>query len=107
MIHRRGTAEVLVLALLEARPRHGYELALQIERRSAGVIDFHAASLYPLLYRLERQGLVAARWVEKPGERRRRYYRLTPAGRRALASERQGWRRYLAAMQALLRPGEA
>ncbi|MGH9413501.1 MAG: PadR family transcriptional regulator [Terriglobales bacterium] len=103
-LEKRGAAEVLILALLEARPRHGYELALLIEQRSGGAVDFHAASLYPLLYRLERRGLLAARWVEKAGERRRRFYRLTAAGRKALAAERQSWQRYLDAMQALLRP---
>ncbi|MGH9487337.1 MAG: PadR family transcriptional regulator [Terriglobales bacterium] len=105
-LERRGAAEVLILALLAARPRHGYELAQLIEQRSGGAVEFHAASLYPLLYRLERRGLLAARWVERAGERRRRFYRLTAAGRRALAAERQSWRRYLAAMQALLRPEE-
>lgn len=103
-LDRRGSAEVLILAMLEARPRHGYELAQLIEQRSGGAVDFHAASLYPLLYRLERRGLLSARWVEKAGERRRRFYRLTAAGRKALASERQSWARYLEAMQALLRP---
>ncbi|TAN24064.1 MAG: PadR family transcriptional regulator [Acidobacteria bacterium] len=103
-LDKRGSAEVLILAMLEARPRHGYELAQLIEQRSGGAVDFHAASLYPLLYRLERRGLLAARWVEKAGERRRRFYRLTAAGRKALASERQSWARYLDAMQALLRP---
>ncbi|MGH9475976.1 MAG: PadR family transcriptional regulator [Terriglobales bacterium] len=104
---KRGAGEVLILALLEARARHGYELAQLIEQRSQGAVEFHAASLYPLLYRLERRGLLAARWVEKAGERRRRYYRLTPAGRKALARERQGWGRYLQAMQALLQPEES
>lgn len=103
-LERRGAGEVLILALLEARARHGYELAQLIEQRSQGAVEFHAASLYPLLYRLERRGLLAARWVEKAGERRRRYYRLTPAGRRELERERAGWGRYLEAMQALLRP---
>lgn len=103
-LDKRGSAEVLILAMLEARPRHGYELAQLIEQRSGGAVDFHAASLYPLLYRLERRGLLAARWVEKAGERRRRFYRLTAAGRKALAAERQSWARYLEAMQALLRP---
>lgn len=103
-LEKGSAAEVLILALLEGRPRHGYEIASLIEQRSQGAVDFHAASLYPLLYRLERRGLLAARWVEKPGERRRRFYRLTAAGRKALARERQGWQRYLNAMQALLRP---
>lgn len=89
---QKGSTEMLVLALLEERQRHGYELAGLIEQRSAGRIQIHAASLYPLLYRLERRGQVVGRWVEKPGERRRRFYELTPAGRAALAAQRRSWR---------------
>jgi len=103
----RGAAEALILALLEARPRHGYELALVIVQRSEGAIEFHAASLYPLLYRLERQGLIEGRWVERAGERRRRYYRLRPAGRRALAAQRQNWGAFLRGMAAILNPKES
>lgn len=102
----KGTAEVLVLALLEARPRHGYELSKLIADRSAGALDLHAASLYPLLYRLERRGLVAGRWIERPGERRRRFYSLTPQGRQALASQRKDWRAFLAGMRSIVLAGE-
>lgn len=103
----RGTAEVMVLALLETRARHGYELAKLVEQRSAGALELHAASLYPLLYRLERRGLVAGRWVEKAGERRRRYYKLTPAGRRALVAQRHDWRAWLRGLHAVILPEEA
>lgn len=89
---QKGSTEMLVLALLEERRRHGYEIAALIEARSGGLLQMHAASLYPLLYRLERRGLVVGRWVEEPGERRRRFYRLTPAGRSALAAHRRSWR---------------
>ena len=89
---QKGSAEMLVLALLEERRRHGYEIATLIGARSEGLLQVHAASLYPLLYRLERRGLVEGSWVEKPGERRRRFYRLTPAGRAALAAQRRSWR---------------
>lgn len=89
---QKGSAEVLVLALLEERARHGYEIALLIEQRSHGEIQFRVPSLYPLLYRLEARGLVVGRWVEKAGERRRRMYNLTPAGRLALGAQRRGWR---------------
>lgn len=89
---QKGSAEMLVLAIVEERQRHGYEIAQLIEQRSHGEIAFKTPSLYPLLYRLERKGLVEGRWVEKAGERRRRFYRLTPAGRRALAAQRRGWR---------------
>ncbi len=77
---KKGSAELLLLSLLEALPRHGYEIGKLIEQRSQGALRFHAASLYPLLYRLEKRGWIQGRWVEKSGQRRRRYYRLTRAG---------------------------
>ena len=89
---KRGSAEMLVLALVEERQRHGYEIAQLIEQRSNGEICFRVPSLYPLLYRLERRGLVEGRWVEKSGTRRRRFYRITPEGRKALAAQRRGWK---------------
>ena len=89
---QKGSAEMLVLALVEERQRHGYEIAQLIEQRSNGEIAFQIPSLYPLLYRIERKGLVEGRWVEKAGERRRRFYRITPAGRQALAAQRRGWK---------------
>jgi len=92
---------MIVLALLEGRPRHGYELAKLIESQSDSKLQFHVASLYPMLYRLERKGLVEGRWVEKAGERRRRFYRLTPAGRRALADQRRTWREFVSALNRL------
>jgi PadR family transcriptional regulator PadR len=98
---QKGSAEMIVLALLEGRARHGYELAKLIESQSENKLQFHVASLYPLLYRLERKLLVEGRWVEKAGERRRRFYRLTPAGRRALASQRRTWREFVAVLNSL------
>ena len=95
---KRGSAELLILALLEQRPRHGYEISRLIEQRSDGAITFHVASLYPTLYRLENKGLLDARWVEKPGQRRRRYYRLTAAGRRMLTNQRTMWQTFAAAL---------
>jgi len=95
---KKGSAEFLILSLLEAEPRHGYELQKLIETRSRGVLVFHVASLYPLLYRMEDRGWIAGRWVEKAGERRRRYYRLTHAGREALTAQREGWREFVAAI---------
>lgn len=97
------TTEMILLALLEARPRHGYELAKLIESESTGKLQFHVASLYPMLYRLERKRLVEGRWIEKAGERRRRFYRLTPAGRKALAGHRRTWREYVQALNVLTR----
>jgi len=104
---RKGSTALLILSLLEARPRHGYDIGREIERRSQGVVQLHLASFYPLLYRLERQGWVVGRWVERPGERRRRYYRLTPAGRKVLADRRDTWRAFVAAMNRVLRPAGA
>src|SRR6476646_1545327 len=88
---QKGSAEMIVLALLDGRSRHGYELAKLIESQSDNRLQFHVASLYPLLYRLERKGLVEGKWVERAGERRRRFYRLTPSGRRALRDHRRTW----------------
>jgi len=92
---KKGSAELLVLSLLSARPRHGYEISKVIEQRSAGRLRFHVASLYPLLYRLEERGWIEGRWVEKAGERRRRFYRLTAQGRRVLAAQRDNWREFV------------
>jgi transcriptional regulator len=93
---KRGSAEMLILSLIEARPRHGYEISKLIEQRSGGAVRFYVASLYPLLYRLERRGWIQGRWVEKSGQRRRRYYRLTRQGRRVLAAQLRGWREFVA-----------
>jgi PadR family transcriptional regulator PadR len=99
---KKGSAELLVLALLEREQRHGYDLARLIASRSKGVLTFHAASLYPLLYRLEKRNWIEGRWVEKAGQRRRRYYRLTPAGRKVLAAQRSSWREFVEAMTAIV-----
>jgi len=95
---KKGSAELLILSLVETRPRHGYDISKLIERRSGGTLRFHVASLYPLLYRLEKRGWIQGRWVEKAGQRRRRYYRLTPEGRKVLASQRHGWQVFVAAI---------
>jgi transcriptional regulator len=95
---KKGSAELLILSLVEAQPRHGYELSKLIETRSEGLLSFRVASLYPLLYRLEKRGWIQGRWVEKAGQRRRRYYRLMPAGATALAEQRTGWQRFVCAI---------
>jgi transcriptional regulator len=95
---KKGSAELLILSLVEHEPRHGYELSKLIDARSNGAIRFHVASLYPLLYRLEKRGWIEGRWVEKAGQRRRRYYRLTPDGRRVLAAQRRNWRQFVEAI---------
>src|SRR6188768_506390 len=88
---KKGSAELLILALVEARPRHGYEIGKLIEVRSAGRLRFKVASLYPLLYRLEERGWIKGTWMEKAGERRRRFYRITRAGRQVLAAQKNNW----------------
>ncbi len=95
---KRGSTELLVLSLLEERSRHGYEIARLIETRSEGGISYNVASLYPTLYRLEEKGLIEGRWVEKAGQRRRRYYRMLPAGRKMLASQRSVWENFFLAL---------
>ena len=100
---KKGTAELLILAQLEHRPSHGYEIAQKIDLRTGGTVSFHVASLYPILYRLERRGLIAGRWVEKAGQRRRRYYRITKAGRAMLASQRSTWENFFHALNRVAR----
>ncbi len=95
---KKGSAELLVLSLLEAQPRHGYDICKLIEQRSDGALTFHVTSLYPLLHRLEQQGWIEGKWVEKAEQRRRRYYRLTPEGRRVLRSKQQSWKDFVAAI---------
>src|SRR5262245_28553384 len=94
---KRGSAELLILALLEQRQRHGYEIGQLITDRSHGAISFHIASLYPTLYRLEDRGLIEGRWVEKAGQRRR-HYRLTAGGRKVLKSQRDVWQTFFLAL---------
>jgi transcriptional regulator len=96
---KKGAAELLLLSLLDARARHGYELSKLIESRSGGKLVFHIDSLYPLLYRLEERGWIKGSWVEKPGERRRRFYRLTADGRRVLARQRETWNAFVDAVR--------
>lgn len=95
---KKGSAELLVLSLVEARPRHGYDIAKRIESGSDGTLTFHAASLYPLLYRLERKGWIEGRWHEQAGQRRRRMYKLTREGRKILAAQRNGWQAFVKAI---------
>jgi PadR family transcriptional regulator, regulatory protein PadR len=95
---KRGSTEMLILALVEDRPRHGYEIARLIEERSDGVLQFHPASLYPLLYRMEKRGLIKGTWIEKAGQRRRRFYKLMPEGKKALNEHRQTWLDFFAAL---------
>ena len=96
---KRGSAELLILSLLEARPRHGYDLSKLIETRSGGTLKFHLDSLYPLLYRLEERGWIKGSWVEKPDERRRRFYKVTAEGKRVLAQQRKTFAAFVEAVR--------
>jgi PadR family transcriptional regulator, regulatory protein PadR len=100
---KKGSAELLILSLVEERRRHGYEISKLIEARSDGALRFNVASLYPLLYRLEKRAWIEGRWVEKAGQRRRRYYQLTSEGRKALAAQRSKWRAFVAAIDRITR----
>lgn len=100
---KRGSTEMLILALVEDRPRHGYEIAKLIEERSDGVLQFHVASLYPLLYRLEKRGLIKGTWIEKAGQRRRRFYKLTAQGKKVLTEQRQTWSDFFSALDRVAR----
>ena len=104
---KKGSAELLVLSLVEARARHGYEIGKLIEARSGGRLTFALPTLYPTLLRLENRGWIKGRWVEKAGERERCFYRLTPAGRRVLAQQRDTWKAYVAAANAVMEAGDA
>lgn len=95
---KKGSAELLVLSLLEGQPRHGYDISKLIQIRSGGFLRFHVTSLYPLLYRLEDRGWIESRWVEKAEQRRRRYYSMTSKGRKVLRSQRKSWKEFVTAM---------
>lgn len=95
---KKGSAELLILSLVEHRPRHGYEISKLIEERSDGVLKFNVASFYPLLYRLEKRGYIEGRWVEKTGQRRRRYYQLTAQGKKVLKEQRTTWSEFVNAI---------
>ena len=95
---KTGSAELLVLSLVEARARHRYEIGKQIDGRSGGAHRYNLATLYPLLYRLEKRGWIKGQWIEKAGQRRRRDYRLTPVGRKVLDAQRTGWKVFVAAI---------
>jgi transcriptional regulator len=100
---KKGSSEFLILSLLESEPRHGYDLSKLIETRSAGVLTFHVASLYPLLYRMEERSWIVGRWVEKAGQRRRRYYAITKDGLATLEAQRKSWQEFVAAIGSVIK----
>src|SRR3954469_3225516 len=95
---KKGSADLFILALVDEQDHHGYEIGRQIELRSEGAVTFTMASLYATLYRLEEKSLIRGGWVEKAGQRRRRYYRITDNGRATLATQREDWARFIAAL---------
>jgi len=98
---KKGSAELLILSLVEDQPRHGYDIGQLIEQRSNGALKFSVGSLYPLLYRLEKRGWIQGRWVEKPGQRRRRYYRITAEGKKVLKAQKNSWREFVEAINSI------
>jgi DNA-binding PadR family transcriptional regulator len=104
---KKGSLEMLILSLIDAVPRHGYEIGKLVEARSAGRLTFALPTMYPTLLRLESRGWIKGRWIEKPGERVRCFYRLTPQGRRVLAEKRSTWRDYVDAVNAVMGAGDA
>ena len=95
---KKGSAEFLILALLDSQDRHGYEISKLIESRSRGALSFNVSSLYPLLHRMEERGWIEGRWIERPAERRRRFYSITRDGRKALAAQRESWLEFVRAI---------
>ena len=102
---KKGSAELIVLAVVENQARHGYDIARCIDLNSGGLLRFHVASLYPMLYRMERRGWIDGKWVEKTGQRKRRYYKLTPTGRKVLAEQRRTWQSLLGALNNVAKIG--
>lgn len=99
---KKGSVELLILSLLQREPRHGYEIGKLIEKRSDGRLQFNISSLYPILMRMEKKGWIRGRWVEKPGERRRRYYRLSERGEKALVEQQETWQEFAAAVNQVI-----
>ncbi len=104
---KRGSMELLILAVLEGGNRHGYEIGKLLERRSGGQLEFRVSTLYSALYRMEDRGWIKGRWVEKEGERRRCFYTLTPDGASALAAQKQEWEAFAAVVHQLINPSPA
>ncbi|HSR67604.1 MAG TPA: helix-turn-helix transcriptional regulator [Acidobacteriota bacterium] len=104
---KRGSTEMMILALVEDRARHGYEMLKLMEERSRGKLSFHIGSVYPILYRLEKRGLIKGAWREEKGARRKKVYEITPKGRRALKSQRGQWEDLVSAIGRVARTGDA
>ena len=99
----RGSLDLLVLKTLSLAPMHGWGISQRIQQISDGVLEVNQGSLYPALQRLEKDGMITSEWGTTDNNRKARYYRLTPAGRRALGAELESWRRFAAGLDAVLR----
>jgi transcriptional regulator len=104
---KKGSAELLILSLLEDDQLHGYQIAKLIRERSGERLDFRASSLYPVLFRMEKRGWIKGTWVEREGKRRRRFYRLTDKGVEALAVQRIIWKEFTLAVNQVVEPSHA
>lgn len=98
---KRGSGELAILTVLAGEHLHGYEIAKRIEQQTSGALRFNLASLYPLLYTMEKRGWVKGTWEIAASGRKRRCYRLTPAGRKHLAPLRQEWAKFFRALHRL------
>jgi transcriptional regulator len=97
-----GTVDMLILDVIARGPTYGYLIAQTVLAQSQGTFELKEGSLYPALHRLERQHLLESYWVDTEDGRRRKYYRLTPAGAQALAERREEWNRFAAGVQGVL-----
>ncbi|MGH9594547.1 MAG: PadR family transcriptional regulator [Bryobacteraceae bacterium] len=99
----QGTLDMLILKAVSLGPLHGYGVLLRIRQLSKDALQIHQGSLYPALYRLEHQGLIASEWGESDNKRKARFYRLTEAGRKGLRAEREKWARFSATVAGVLK----
>lgn len=97
-----GTVEMLLLEVIARRPSHGYAITQEVLSRSKGYFELKEGSLYPALHRLERQQLLKSSWEESEGGRRRKVYRVTPGGAKALRAKRESWERFSAAVEGVM-----
>ena len=97
-----GTLDLLILKTLSIQPLHGYGIAQHVQRLSADVLQVEEGSLYPALQRMQLKGWIKSKWRQSPTGRRARYYELTPAGKRQLSAEQEGFERIIAAIRAVL-----
>ena len=104
---KRGTAELAILSVLENGALHGYEMARRIEERTNGSLRFTLAALYPMLYRMEQRGWIRGSWETSMNGRRRRCYRLTPAGKKKLTPLRKEWAELFGALRRLTKVSHA